>query len=636
MSPALISASWAEANHSLLLAEFARLTKLLGGRAEAGALPLADARAMLDGANAAIDSLQQIFDLTAFERDLLLLCAGAEMDANLAALCAKHSRPENSGRINFGAASSVLEDADWSALLPMRPLRHFRLLEMDASRGLASAPLRMEERILHFLLGTNMLDTRLQGFVRALHAEQDCIAGSHREVAQRISAAFDTGDARTHQIHLAGNDTAGAEDVAAAVAAEQGRTALALRVEDLPPRGPELDLLAQLLEREGVLLPALVLLVCPADEISPAARALADQLSCPVLLAGREALRSDRPVLRFDVLRPPPLEQRQLWQAALGDQADEQAEVVDALSEQFRLSARSIVATATMAQNSQISLWDACRNLVRPRVESLAQRVPVGAAWDDLVLPAPQSKMLHQMAAQVRHRTQVHQSWGFSEHSHQGLGISALFAGESGTGKSLAAQVLASELKLDLYRVDLSAVVSKYIGETERNLRQVFDAAEDGGVMLLFDESDAIFARRAEVKDSLDRYANIETAYLLQRMESFTGIAVLTTNFRTSLDRAFQRRLRFVISFPFPDATQREAIWRRAFPVSTPLDAINYPRLAQMNLSGGNIRNIALTAAFLAASSGVPVNMGHLLEAAHTESHKMERALSHAETRGWE
>jgi SpoVK/Ycf46/Vps4 family AAA+-type ATPase len=229
----------------------------------------------------------------------------------------------------------------------------------------------------------------------------------------------------------------------------------------------------------------------------------------------------------------------------------------------------------------------------------------------------------------------VYETWGFAAKGRRGLGVSALFAGESGTGKTLAAEVLAAELGLDLYRIDLSAVVSKYIGETEKNLRQVFDSAEEAGAVLLFDEADALFGKRSEVRDSHDRYANIEVGYLLQRMEAYQGLAILTTNLKSSLDRAFQRRLRFIAEFPFPDIVQREAIWRRAFPAATPTDRINAAALAQLKVPGGAIRNIALNAAFLAAAANGPVTMAHLLEAARLEAGKNERPLAKAETGGW-
>jgi SpoVK/Ycf46/Vps4 family AAA+-type ATPase len=242
---------------------------------------------------------------------------------------------------------------------------------------------------------------------------------------------------------------------------------------------------------------------------------------------------------------------------------------------------------------------------------------------------------LRQLAAHLRQRVRVYRDWGFGDRASRGLGVSALFSGESGTGKTLAAEVLASALDLDLYRIDLSSVVSKYIGETEKNLRRVFDAAEDSGAILLFDEADALFGKRSEVKDSHDRYANIEISYLLQRMEAYRGLAVLTTNLKNALDRAFQRRLRYVVHFPFPDSALRETIWRRVFPPQAPVGDLDFRKLAKLSPPGGNIRNIALNAAFLAAETTQPIEMTHLLAAARSESMKLERPLADTETRGW-
>ena len=215
------------------------------------------------------------------------------------------------------------------------------------------------------------------------------------------------------------------------------------------------------------------------------------------------------------------------------------------------------------------------------------------------------------------------------------MGISALFSGVSGTGKTMSAEVLAKELQLDLYRIDLSAVVSKYIGETEKNLRRVFDAAEAGATILLFDEADSLFGKRSDVKDSHDRYANMEVGYLLQRMEAYQGLAILTTNLKDSLDNAFLRRIRFLVKYTFPDASQREEIWRRIFPKNTPTEGLDFAKLARLNVAGGNIRNIALNAAFIAAEAGEFVQMKHIKAAAQTEYVKLERTLTDAEVRGW-
>src|SRR5215472_5961444 len=199
----------------------------------------------------------------------------------------------------------------------------------------------------------------------------------------------------------------------------------------------------------------------------------------------------------------------------------------------------------------------------------------------------------------------------------------------------MSAEVLANDLRLDLHRIDLSQVVSKYIGETEKNLRRVFDTAETGAAILLFDEADALFGKRSEVKDSHDRYANIEVSYLLQRMEAYRGLAILTTNRKSALDQAFLRRIRFVVEFPFPDAAERAEIWRRIFPATTPVEDLRVDRLARLNAAGGHIRNIALGAAFLAAEAGQPVRMAHLLSAARSEFSKLERPLTDAEVAGW-
>ena len=199
----------------------------------------------------------------------------------------------------------------------------------------------------------------------------------------------------------------------------------------------------------------------------------------------------------------------------------------------------------------------------------------------------------------------------------------------------MAAEVLARELRLDLYRIDLSAVVSKYIGETEKNLRRVFDAAEQGGAILLFDEADALFGKRSEVKDSHDRYANIEVGYLLQRMEAYRGLAILTTNLKSALDPSFLRRIRFVVQFPRPDAAARREIWRRIFPDPAPVEGLDVDALARLDVTCGAIRNIALRAAFLAADAGAPIGMAHLAEAARSECAKLERPVAEAEIGGW-
>ena len=319
---------------------------------------------------------------------------------------------------------------------------------------------------------------------------------------------------------------------------------------------------------------------------------------------------------------------------------------LDRVVAQFDLDAAAITAAAGRALGGQedgaerardpgLRVWKACRQTARGGLDSLAQRLESTATWDDLVLPEAQRELLGDIVAHVRHRNRVYDEWQMSGPSRRGLGFSALFTGPSGTGKTLAAEVLANALDLDLYRIDLSQVISKYIGETEKNLRRIFDAAGHSGAVLLFDEADALFGKRSEVRDSHDRYANIEISYLLQAMESYRGLAVLTTNLRSALDQAFLRRLRFVVTFPFPGPAERARIWTRAFPAATPTCGLDVSRLAQLSVAGGNIRAIALHAAFTAAEAGVPVGMREVLKAAVAEYAKLERPLSDAEIAGW-
>jgi SpoVK/Ycf46/Vps4 family AAA+-type ATPase len=323
----------------------------------------------------------------------------------------------------------------------------------------------------------------------------------------------------------------------------------------------------------------------------------------------------------LDVAPPTVAERAEAWQHGLGPGVA--AATIDALSTQFALEVAEIAEIAVITTDPD-DAWRECRIRTRPRIDVLAQRLEPHVNWDDIVLPEQSRALLQQVADQMAHRALVYDRWEFGARITRGLGVSVLFAGPSGTGKTMAAEVLAAQLGLDLYRIDLSAVVSKYIGETEKNLRRLFDAAEGGGAILFFDEADALFGKRSEVKDSHDRYANIEINYLLQQMEAYRGLAILATNMRGALDTAFLRRLRFIIEFAFPGVAERQAIWLKSFPSSAPVGELDYVRLAQLPVTGGMIRNIALNAAFLAASAGSDITMELVLGSARTEFDKLE------------
>jgi len=337
----------------------------------------------------------------------------------------------------------------------------------------------------------------------------------------------------------------------------------------------------------------------------------------------------------IDVKKPTVAEQECEWSNLLGKNADNNPYL---LAAQFNLNATTIREIVARVDNFEkpvkelhAELWKNCLAQTSPELEMLVQKLDLKSDWDDIVLPEASLQQLKQISSQVKLRNKVYDNWGFGNKMNSGLGINALFVGESGTGKTMAAEVLANELNLRLYRIDLSGVVSKYIGETEKNLRRVFDAAENGGAILFFDEADALFGKRSEVKDSHDRYANIEVNYLLQRIESYNGLAILATNKKTALDQAFVRRLRFIVSFPFPGVNERKAILQKVFPKKVPTLDLDYDRLAALNLTGGSLHNIAINAAFNAMENGGPVTMPLMLAAARAEFQKIERPVKESD-----
>jgi len=599
---------------------------------------------------AALDTLCALFQLSPFERDILVLCAGVELDAGLASLCAAAQGDPQRVAPTFSLALAALPGAHWSALAPNAPLRRWRLVEPGTASLLTRSPLRIDERVLHYLTGVAYLDERLQGMVAPVWSPEPLLP-SHQALAGRIAGVW----ARARGgvlplVQICGDERATREAIAAHACASVGLNLHTLSAAMLPVAASEIEALVRLWEREAALSTSALLVDCEDVDPADTARAgavtwLLERTAGALLVAARDRWRpARRAMVTVDVCRPGSTEQRRAWYAALGSTAERLNGQVDLLVSQFNLSAHAIQAASVEAlgqigdhtgEDAVRAIWDASRAQARPRLDDLAQRIDSSVAWDDLVLPGSQRQVLRDIAAHVRQRARVYDTWGFAAHGARGLGISALFAGASGTGKTMAAEVLANELRLDLYRIDLSSVVSKYIGETEKNLRRIFDAAESGGAILLFDEADALFGKRSEVKDSHDRYANIEVSYLLQRMEAYRGLAILTTNLKSALDTAFLRRIRFVVQFPFPDAAQRAEIWRRVFPPGAPVEALDIEKLARLNVAGGNIRTIALNAAFLAADAGEPIRMAHLLRAARAEYTKLEKQLTEAEIAGW-
>ncbi|HEY9607296.1 MAG TPA: ATP-binding protein [Allocoleopsis sp.] len=612
-------------------------------------------------ASPGLEQLCQMFGLSSFERDIVLLCAGMEFDRHWGRLCAEAQGQSQWTYPTFSLALSISKSPYWGALTQDAPLRHWRLIEIAAGNSLATSPLRLDEQIVHYLTGLHPLDERLKRLGAApLQIEQ--LVASHHALAEQMATCWVQASQENQVLpvlQLCGTEAVSKRSIAATACRLLGLDGYAISAKTLPNDIHQLHAIGCLWEREWQLHQRVVLLDCDALESQEGEKQssithLLDTLQAPLIVTSLERRRLIlRPMLTLDVHHPSPAEQRQVWQTTLGDFALSLDGQIDRLVTHFNLSAATITATTWQfktqqgklntplsretadSSNSFRILWDACRTQARPRLDELTQRIEATVQWEDLVLPEKELAVLQDVAAHVRQRSKVYEQWGFAAKGTRGLGISALFAGASGTGKTLAAEVLGNALHLDVYRIDLSAVVSKYIGETEKNLRRVFDAAEGGGVILLFDEADALFGKRTEVKDSHDRHANIEVSYLLQRMEAYRGLSILTTNLKTSLDQAFLRRIRFIVQFPFPDANQRSQIWQGIFPQQTPIDNLDFQKLAKLNVTGGNIRNIALNAAFLAAEAEEPVGMKHLLQAAKSEYIKLERPLTDVEVKGW-
>jgi len=596
--------------------------------------------------------LSQQLGLTRFEREVLLLCVAMELDGATAALCVKaHGKPYPT----FALAAQIFDEHKWDAISAERPLRYWRLLEINqpGAEPLTTSALRADERIVNYIIEPkHIVDDRLMPFITTIEAtaqDEDALAPSQRLAAEilRHYLATKQTDAVQHSliIQLTGTDATAKQAVASQALADVGLQIINVAVDTLPAQTAELENLIRLWGRERQLLPIVLYLDAHGlDETTAhavAVQRLVKSAGGIVIIATRD-IRAELGGWSLEISKPTSAEQQLAWNAALDGNENTTAA---RLAGQFNLDllaiqqiARTELADSTAKPDSlPTRLWQACLLKTTPSLDQLAQRIDAKSTWKNLVLPKESLALLQQIVDQVDQRGKVYNDWGFLAKMNRGLGLSVLFAGESGTGKTMAAEVLANALQLNLYRIDLSSVVSKYIGETEKNLRRLFDAAEDGGAVLFFDEADALFGKRSEVKDSHDRYANIEINYLLQRIEAYRGLAILATNMKSSLDQAFMRRLRFIVNFPFPGLPERKEMWRKVFPSDVPKAVeLDYERLARFNLTGGSIQNIALNAAFLAAAQPDPdakVSLPLIFDAIRSELRKLDKPVNEAEFR---
>lgn len=631
------SLAWPERNQRWLSQRLAFWRERIERRVEnTNAAMLSESIAQADAAadfEPAALQLGALFGLSMFERELLVLAAGTEIDAALrdTVAQAQGAAPGQPVRLSFALALALLPQQHWDALSPLGPLRHWLLLEVDTRPGFTQSLLRIDERVLHYLTGVAAFDERLMGTAKFEDALPDASA---IDVAARIADAM--GALREPLVMLSDATQDAARRRAGRLLTHHAFQRMSLRtlwidVPAIAGDAREIVDIARRIDREAALASAGVALVMDA-EAGDGARTLrlVAALRSPLVVLGlfsplQLAELPGRQVLRFSVPLVKAVSQGSLSPAIqrAAERALQQFRVDQALLDQALASLADVNDEAAV----ESELWDALRESARGGLDALAQRIESRASFDDLVVPPFVAAQLREIASQLRHRQRVYDDWGFGERHGRGLGIAALFAGESGTGKTLAAEAIANEARLDLYRIDLARVVSKYIGETEKNLSKLFDAAERSGAVLLFDEADALFGKRSEVKDSHDRYANIEVAYLLQRIESYRGLAILTTNLKSALDRAFLRRIRFVVQFPFPDLAARAEIWCKVFPAQAPARQLQSRQLATLALSGGSIRNVALNAAFIAAAGAGKIDVAAIQAAVRAEFAKLDRPL---------
>jgi len=620
-----------------------------------------------------LELLKQAFGLTPFEVDILLIGLLPELDLKYQKLYAylqdDVTRKGPSVDLILKVLSSSVEDRSMAraalqpgACLPGHHLVSLYDVNSANSPSLLERALKVEQRVVDYLLGSDQIDIRLFPFVRLVEPQvslSDVLLPT--DIEARLHNLID-GEVQCQGAVFCfhGPSGAGKRMTAEALSGGLGLPLLIIDVAHMLATDLPIDSALQLVFREAALQKACLYwdqydLLLAGDKNVEAYRysILEESRYLPgvVFLSSQVSWEPpgglvDRPFLKVELPVPPFNLRRQLWQMHLDDHISLAPEVdLDALANKFRFTGGQIRDAMAAARNLAIGrdsgdstvtmndLYQACRSQSSQKLNTLARKIQPKFTWGDIVLPRDQMAQLREITNYVKYRHVVYSDWNFEQKSSLGIGLNVLFAGPSGTGKTMAAEIMANELGLDLYKIDLSTVVSKYIGETEKNLDRIFTEAQDSNAILFFDEADAIFGKRSEVRDSHDRYANIEIAYLLQKMEEYDGMVILATNLRKNLDEAFARRMHFSVEFPSPEEPHRYQIWQRVFPREAPVaKGLDFAFLArQFKITGGNIKNIALAAAFLAAEDGGTINIEHVIRATKREYQKVGRLCTEAD-----
>lgn len=603
-----------------------------------------------------LDRLSEIFQLDPFDIDALLICLAPTLDLRYEKLYGYLQDDITRKRPGVNLVLDLLCTAGPERLYQLAhftddaPLIKYHLLERMTEPGQPKAPLlsqtlSVDETIVHWLLGSYQpqgdLAHLLSLTVLDMNKADEILAGS-------VGSLFNQSDMENCHFIFFGADQLGQEAAARRCAVRSKRSLLALDLAIVAERGLPIIPAIQRALRDAKLAGAIPFLkgwdACLADGV-PFNGALTEvcQFAGAWIISAKTAWQPqgvERNIRLLQVEFPVPAYSQRitLWTHFLNAAGIQEAVDIPTLAGQFALTAsqiRDAVALIRDSRNSHknpLTMEDfmaGARTSSTSRLAALAHKITPRYGWEDIILPEDQVAQLREIIATVRGRATVLDEWGVGRKLASSRGITALFAGPPGTGKTMAAEIIAGELGLDLYKIDLSVIVSKYIGETEKNLEQIFTEAASSNAILFFDEADALFGKRSEVRDSHDRYANIEISYLLQRMEAYDGITILATNLRANLDEAFTRRLQFSVEFPFPEEADRLHIWQTLFPIGVPrAPNLDLPSLAQrFKLAGGSIRNILVGAAYLAASDGRRVTMEHLLHGAQRELQKMGRLM---------
>jgi SpoVK/Ycf46/Vps4 family AAA+-type ATPase len=563
--------------------------------------------------------------------------------------------------LNLLCPTAELKIAARACFQPSGSLIRHRLVQLFEDSSQPHPPLlgryvRIDERIVNFILGTDDPDARLRHYAK--HVEEGAELGGlviSDENRRRLALLARHKRDSSVVVYLQGPYGSGKRAMAKAICAEMGMGLFAVDGKQMPA-SPEADWreLVGLAVRESRLQSSALywsgfdsLL---GDEKEAWRSALLRELDARegfTFLAAETAWQPAGELrnplfIGVELARPVYSQRMELWQRSLGKVADLD---LPAVATKFRFTPGQIRDAAATARNlacqrnpaegkvEAADVYEACRLQCNRRLSSLAKKIKPHYSWDDIILPADRVRQLREICNSVKYRSVVYDQWGFDRKLSLGKGLNILFSGPPGTGKTMAAEIIAGELALDLYKIDLSSMVSKYIGETEKNLARIFNEAETSNAILFFDEADALFGKRSEVRDSHDRYANIEVGYLLQRMEEYEGVVILATNFRKNMDEAFVRRIHCTVEFPFPDEADRRQIWETIWPKETPRRTdVDLEHIARnFEIAGGSIKNIALGAAFLAADNGGAVNMKHLMHATRREYQKMGKVVTQGE-----